>query len=107
MRMDSHKQDVLAMLEQRATTAMERCGAEMERHAKQLAPVDTGRLRNSVTHEAEATNGVFTAIVGTNVEYGPAIELGTGKMSAQPYLKPAVTDHTDTYKNIIKDEMSK
>lgn len=107
MRIDSHKKDVLEMLEQRATAAMERCGAEMERHAKQLAPVDTGRLRNSITHETEATGGKFTAIVGTNVEYGPAIELGTSKMAAQPYLKPAATDHTDTLKSIIKDELSK
>ena len=27
--------------------------------------------------------------VGTNIEYGPYVELGTSKMRAQPYLRPA------------------
>ena len=29
------------------------------------------------------------ARIGTNVEYGPYQELGTGRMAAQPYLRPA------------------
>ena len=28
-------------------------------------------------------------------------------MKARPYLKPAVANHVGTYKNIIKDELSK
>ncbi len=49
-----------------------------------------------------------------NVEYAPYVELGTGSFyqggtpsipgqKAQPYLKPAVADHADEYKRIIKD----
>jgi len=30
------------------------------------------------------------AVIGTNVEYAPYIELGTSKMAAQPYLVPAL-----------------
>lgn len=104
-KMTSHKKDVLAMVERNAEAAMERCGAEMERQAKQLVPVDTGRLRNSIAHETGTTRNTYRAVVGTNVEYGAAIELGTSKTKAQPYLKPAVTDHTSTFKRIIKDEL--
>lgn len=32
----------------------------------------------------------FTVIVGTNAIYGPFIELGTSKMPAQPFLRPAL-----------------
>ena len=29
------------------------------------------------------------ARIGTNIEYGPYVELGTSRQSAQPYLRPA------------------
>jgi len=29
------------------------------------------------------------ARIGTNIEYGPYVELGTSRMRAQPYLRPA------------------
>lgn len=107
--------------------ALERCGQQAEGYAKDLAPVDSGRLRNSIAHKvATEEKAVY---VGTNVEYGPYVELGTGKhypggrntpwayqdangdwhrtegQKAQPYLKPAVEDHQRTYQNIIDDEM--
>ena len=64
----------------------------VERDAKKLCPVDTGRLRSSITHEIQGTTGR----VGTNVEYARAVELGTEKQSPQPYLRPAL--HTNEKK---------
>lgn len=104
-KMTSHKKEVLAMVERKAKAAMERCGAEMEKQAKQVVPVDTGHLRNSIAHDTETTRNTYRAVVGTNVEYAAEVELGTSKRKAKPYLKPAVTDHTDTLERIIKDEL--
>jgi HK97 gp10 family phage protein len=64
--------------------------------------VDTGNLRNSITHTSDGK----AAYIGTNVEYGKYVELGTVKMAAQPYLRPAAADHGETYRNIVKDELS-
>ena len=47
----------------------------VENDAKLKCPVDTGQLRSSITHRIEGTTG----IVGTNVEYAPYVEYGTGK----------------------------
>jgi phage gpG-like protein len=47
----------------------------VENDAKRNCPVDTGRLRQSITHRIEGSTG----IVGTNVEYAPYVEYGTGK----------------------------
>ena len=41
-----------------------------------LAPVDTGRLKGSISGKSNAD----TAIIGTNVYYAPYLEYGTYKM---------------------------
>ncbi len=45
--------------------ALEIIGLKAENYAKILCPVDTGRLRNSITHRREGE----AEIIGTNVEY--------------------------------------
>ena len=82
---------------------LETCGLVAEGYAKKLAPVDTGNLRNSITHEVD--DGEPAAYIGTNVEYAPYVCLGTIHMKAQPFLKPAVADHAKEYRKIIEDEL--
>lgn len=53
--------------------------------ARSLAPVATGRLRDSI--EASATSQGAEVVVG--VEYAIYPEFGTSRMEAQPYLGPA------------------
>jgi phage gpG-like protein len=51
----------------------------------------TGRLRASVTYEVEEAS--LTARVGTNVEYGKYLELGTKKgIAPRPWLRRALAE---------------
>ena len=61
----------------------------VERYAKINAPWDTGRLRASITPQVVSMAGEVRGIVGSNVVYAPYQELGTVKMRAHPYLRPA------------------
>ena len=45
--------------------------------AQDVVPVDTGQLRNSIRGTVEVTGGKVRAVVGTNVEHGLFVELGT------------------------------
>lgn len=81
--------------------ALEMIGLAAEGYAKRLCPVDTGRLRNSITHN-QVDDSVY---IGTNVEYGPYVELGTSKKDARPFLKPAAQDHKDQYHRILKSQL--
>ncbi len=98
-----------------------------EGYAKKATPVDTGNLRNSISHKV-TEDAVY---IGTNTEYAPYVEFGTGKYypggrpdswvyqddkgnwhrtegsKAQPFLKPAVADHAQQYRQIIEREMKK
>ena len=82
---------------------LEKCGLTAERFAKKLAPYDTGNLRNSITHTVDEDEPA--AYIGTDVEYAPYQELGTINMDANPFLKPAVADHANTYRKIIEKEL--
>ncbi len=119
--------DVLNEFHDAVLRALERCGEQAEGYAKDLAPVDTGNLRNSISHKVD--DGEPAVYIGSNVEYAAYVELGTGKYTeggrptpwvyqddngnwhwtagnpAQPFLAPAVKDHQNTYRKIIKDEM--
>ena len=106
--------------------ALEECGLTAERYAKEKCPVDTGNLRNGITHQMDGDNKV---LIGSNTSYAAYVELGTGKYAdggrktswvyedskgnwhmtngqkAQPYLKPALANHTDEYAKIIRENL--
>ncbi len=89
--------------------------------ATNLAPVDTGRLKRSITHSQpkQLGKGHFTIEIGTNVEYAIYQEFGTGDKSIRPefskdsgrpgiaprpYLTPAIKNSKrDVVKIITKN----
>lgn len=87
--------------------ALEKIGITAEGYAKKLAPVDTGRLRNSITHAV--MDGEKAVYIGTNVEYAEYQELGTSRRDAangdRGFLRPAAADHADQYRQILESEL--
>jgi HK97 gp10 family phage protein len=64
----------------------------VESAAKRLAPVRSGRLRASITHQMARDERGLLAVIGTNVSYALYQELGTMYMSARPFLRPALRE---------------
>lgn len=56
--------------------------------AQSLVPIDTGALRNDIAVIQPAADGVGT--YGASLEYAEPVEFGTGRMAAQPYLRPSI-----------------
>lgn len=75
--LEDHSAEVYKELEAACQRALEKCGLVGEGYAKKLCPVDTGNLRNSITHTV-TDSGERAAYVGTNSEYGIYVECGTG-----------------------------
>lgn len=99
----------------------------VEEKAKRACPKDTSKLAESIHYEVEPLLG----IVGTDVKYGPYVEIGTGIFSSlgdgrkdrwcyqdaegnwhstigqhpQPYLRPALVENTESIKNLIFDSV--
>ncbi len=69
---------------------LEKASSTVEGNAKRLAPVDTGRLRASITHSVDRALMPQYAIVGTNVAYAGFQEYGTRHMKPSPYMRPGL-----------------
>lgn len=122
-----NSQAVLKAMQQAVEKALEECGLVAEGYAKKLAPVDTGNLRNSISHKVDPEEPAV--YIGSNSLYAAYQEFGTGIYTeggrdtpwvyqdekgnwhwtrgnkAQPFLKPSVADHQKQYRQIIEQEL--
>lgn len=69
---------------------LKRRGLRVQATAKRLCPVDTGRLRASITESLQRDAAGLVEVIGTDVDYAPYVELGTSRAPAQPFLRPAL-----------------
>ena len=144
-----NREIVFDAMSQALYRGLEKIGLVAESYAKKLCPVDTGNLRNSITHivaldgnvsgditipngRMDVKSGNTGAVyIGTDSEYAPYVELGTGIYAKggggrptpwvyqdakgnwhythgnkpQPFLKPAAHDHKGQYRQILEDEL--
>ncbi len=73
-------------VEAQAADVVRRSAADLQARAKRNAPVDTGRLRASIT---TSRLGPLEAEIGPEASHGVWVEGGTSRMSPQPFLYPA------------------
>lgn len=84
------------------TAALEEMGLVAEGAAKRICPVDTGRLRNSITH---ALMGNDSVAIGTNVEYAPYVHEGTSRHKGVPFLTQAAQSNKGRFESILRKHM--
>ena len=85
------KQSGIDALGDYVRTRMGRLAAQMIDDARRLAPVDTGALKQS-GHVRRMSPELWRISFGLGLPDGRAVynELGTSRMPAQPYIRPAV-----------------
>lgn len=94
---------VMEECKEKIDIAMEKIGLVAERYAKEMCPVDTGRLRNSITHAA----GDNQVTVGTNVEYAIYVELGARGRTPKYFIKNSMANHMSQYQGILDAELKR
>jgi hypothetical protein len=132
----NNTKEVQAALDAQIEQALIAIGMTAESYAKLPEkdgghmPVDTGRLKNSITYaiagqsphitsyradkggESGSYGGTMpqdkggkprSVYVGSNVEYAAAVENGiSGKQTGKHFLRSALSDHTAEYKEFIE-----
>ena len=130
---ENNSMEIKSALENAIKRALYAIGTSAEKHAKERLraanAINTGRLLNSINFEVDSRE----VTVGTNVEYGKYVELGTGSHAStgggtgkkswvykdaqgnyhhaypqrpRPFLVPSVADHKKEYEQIIKDSLN-
>lgn len=125
---EDHTEEVLAELKRRTRIALNSVGASLEKWAKEKCPVDTGRLKNSITFATYDNSGLsmeytddqkppkhYTqkigkvkkeneVYVGTNVEYAPEIEENdfTHKVGQAHFLRDSIATHQESILELLE-----
>ena len=76
--------DLKKLVEAAKQRALEEIGQQAEKFAVMKTPTDTGNLKNSITHIVKGG----AAFVGSPVEYGIYVELGTGRYASNGQGRP-------------------
>lgn len=128
--------EVLQALDQATDRALTIVGLKAEKYAKALCPVGTpestgikgyrgGTLRNSITFNVRSDDKEVD--IGSNVEYAPYVELGTGSQFESPpeweqfdapqgsrggkgmrprhFLRDGIQEHINEFAQVIKSEL--
>lgn len=122
-----NKDDVEAALKEQVIAWLEAIGEDAASTSAKFAPVDTGRLKNSISSVVDEQNQ--QVYIGTNVEYAIYHEFGTGKYAsggggrstpwayqdektgewrwtagvpARHFLQFGCTAHTEQYKQMLE-----
>lgn len=109
--------EVLAEFKQKKERGMKAIGEQAITHAKKDVPIDTGRLKNSITYATDKYAGVdnYSDDLGNNYSGGSAKEMPSTEVIAigtnveyaiyqevkHHFLKNAAANHADEYKNIM------
>ena len=107
----NNSDEVRDSLRQKLEKALKIIGENAEGYAKDDCPVDTGRLRNSITYAIRPEEQAV--YIGTNVEYGKYVEFNEKARHDPPdfgggkahFLRDAVLNHTDEYKEYAETVM--
>ena len=74
---------------------------DVEPLARDLSPFDQGTNSRSITHSVKGK----TAEIHTESGYGGWLEVGTARMPARPYLRPAIERSREKIAARIKKEL--
>ena len=143
---EDHSGEILQRLAEAKEHILRKVGAKAVDYAQDLCPVGTvesvgswapkngkgkrtyrgGTLRNSINYRVDGD----VLSIGSDVEYAPYVELGTGPhfkpppewedfdvppskgtgrsyVKPRPYIRPAIEDHAEEYEKIAEQELKK
>jgi HK97 gp10 family phage protein len=70
--------------------------------AQQLAPVDTGYMRDNIKQTDQATTEHLRSEITSEADYSVFVEYGTVNMDAQPFFTPAFESARRQVNNNLK-----
>lgn len=105
MSYESNIPRIIRQLKENEERALEAIGIFVRGETQVRCPVRTGNLRDSYDYQVDHPSK--TVRIGTNVEYGSYVELGTSNHREQPHLRPAVEENKDRIQRLTKNYLGR
>ena len=102
IKITDHSAEVLEAMNEQVLAWLEAIGEDAAGTAADKAPVDTGRLKGSISSAVvESEKAVY---IGTNVEYAPYQEFGTSRgVKGKHFLQFGASAHQEEYKALLEE----
>lgn len=84
-------------------TIVKKNGADLQKKAQYYVPVDTATLQRSIRLNIKDVG--MTAVVAPTADYAEYVEFGTRFMEAQSYMRPALEEQKQIFKNDLEKIM--
>lgn len=84
---------------------VQKAAFQIEADAKSKVPVKTATLQRSI--HTVMSNGGLTGTVGPSVFYGLYVEMGTRRMGARPFMRPAAEKNLPAFAAAVKAALGK
>lgn len=97
-----HSEEAIAAMKDQVLDWMNLIGEDAASTAADKAPVDTGRLKNSISHAVDDSEPAV--YIGTNVEYAPYQEFGTSRgIVGKHFIQFGATAHAREYSRLLEE----
>lgn len=99
-----NSEEILSACKEQINAWLEAIGEDASSTSANFAPVDTSRLKNSITHAVD--EGSQCVYIGTNVEYAPYQEFGTSRgVVGKHFIQFGCTAHQAEYKAMLEEHL--
>ena len=104
VKITDNSEQVLEAMNEQVLAWLEAIGEDAAGTAADFAPVDTGRLKGSISSAVvESEKAVY---IGTNVEYAPYQEFGTSRgIKGKHFIQFGATAHQSEYKSLLEQHL--
>lgn len=87
-----------------AKLAIKKTALDIERNAKAIVPVDTGKLKGSIGHSdmRMLSAASMQVEIGPTANYGQFVELGTSRQAPQAYMGPSLDRYEPVFAQAVE-----
>lgn len=103
VRLDKNFKGAIDKIKSNSQQSAVEIGEMMKDEVSRRAPVDTGELRDSVGYNIDGGR----VDIGAGADYAAAVEFGTSRARAQPFLGNTANENIVKMKSIAKRNLSK
>lgn len=106
-KLEKQLMELINNIDKSAESILEEGCENIKTEAKKLAPVDTGKLKDSIDTRFASKKYDHEGYVYSDIDYALFVELGTRYQAPQPFLYPAYTQNKEFFRNRLIESINK